>query len=82
MLKLAENAIRLQGQHVKEVSRRNGILLFMSGPKGTNYDMAKKYFRLRQEEALSELEKEVSTEAGEKSTLLVLIDVASNEEQL
>lgn len=60
-LKLVESAVRIQQQHVAEITRRNEILLFANGPGGAESDMAKKYFELKQKETLRALEASMET---------------------
>lgn len=78
-LKIAEQAVRLQQQQVEELSRRNEIILFTNGPGGSNSEMARQYFALKQAEVLERMRERMrSSEAQNATNLNLLGDVAEN----
>lgn len=52
---MAESALKLQEELVKEIARRKKLMLFMNGPDGASSEIAKEFLRLNQKEALDKL---------------------------
>lgn len=72
-LKMASESLDLQKRHVEELERQNDIQLFTSGPGGAESDMAKEFFRLKQEERLDAMR-----ESAQKRTASRALDVLAN----
>lgn len=66
-LKLAETAVRIQKQQVVEITRRNEIMLFANGPGSADSEMGRKYFELKQNAALLQLEETLKKNNSEST---------------
>lgn len=78
-LKLAEAAVRLQEQQVEEITRRNEILLFTNGPGGADSEMAREFFKLKQEEALQNMRARMRAKEVSDASYLHLPSAAAEE---
>lgn len=70
-IRLAQSALELQKKQVKELEEHNMILLFTNGPGGSESEMAREFFTLRQKAVLDKLKTE--RDASEKEGALDLL---------
>lgn len=75
-LRLAESALELQKKQVKELEEHNLILLFTNGPGGTESELAREFFTMRQKAVLEKMRSEQKKE--EESAMNVLAEVATD----
>lgn len=65
--KIAKSAINLQEEHMKDIVRRNELMLFMNGPCGASSEMSKEFFFLNEKEALDKLRKGIAVPDAEET---------------
>lgn len=81
---LAENSLRLQKCHVKEITGPNEMLLFMSGPEGVHSALAKNIFVITREISWKglgeELERPANSALSNLKMLAVVVEAQMEQE--